>query len=53
VNANLQQLDPACEVAVVRDQSRPLRIRAAISNSLGFGGSNSCLAFRHPEEVIA
>jgi len=30
-----------------------MRIRAALSNSLGFGGSNSCLAFRHPEEVEA
>jgi 3-oxoacyl-[acyl-carrier-protein] synthase II len=51
VNANLVQPDPACDVALVRDESRPLRIRAALSNSLGFGGSNSCLAFRHPEEV--
>src|SRR6185369_15288918 len=53
VNANLAELDPTCDVALVRDQSRPLRIRAAISNSLGFGGSNSCLAFRHPAEVSA
>lgn len=52
VNANLAKPDPACEVALVRDQSRPLRIRAALSNSLGFGGSNSCLAFRNPEEVM-
>jgi 3-oxoacyl-[acyl-carrier-protein] synthase II len=51
VNANLAELDPACDVALVRDQSRPLRIRGALSNSFGFGGSNSCLAFRHPEEV--
>ena len=53
VNANLVEPDPTCNLALVRDQSRPLRIRAAISNSLGFGGSNSCLAFRHPEEVPA
>ena len=39
------------DVPLVRDQSRPMRIRSAISNSFGFGGSNSCLAFRHPEEV--
>jgi 3-oxoacyl-(acyl-carrier-protein) synthase len=51
VNANLVTLDPACDVALVRGQSQPLRIRAALSNSLGFGGSNSCLAFRHSEEV--
>jgi len=51
VNANLREPDPACDVPIVRDQSRPLRIRGVLSNSLGFGGSNSCLAFRHPEEV--
>jgi 3-oxoacyl-(acyl-carrier-protein) synthase len=51
VNANLTELDPSCDVNVVRGQSRPMRIRAALSNSLGFGGSNSCLTFRHPEEV--
>ena len=26
-------------------------MRLALSNSLGFGGSNSCLAFRNPEDV--
>jgi 3-oxoacyl-(acyl-carrier-protein) synthase len=51
VNANLVTLDPACDVAIVRGQSQSRHIRAALSNSLGFGGSNSCLAFRHPEEV--
>jgi hypothetical protein len=30
-----------------------MHIRAAISNSLGFGGSNSCLAFRHPGNARA
>lgn len=53
VSANLQQPDPDCNVNLVRGQSRHMRIRAALSNSLGFGGSNSCLAFRHPEEVEA
>ena len=52
-NANLQQLDPDCDVNVVRDVPRDQRIRLALSNSLGFGGSNSCLAFRHPEETAA
>jgi len=51
VNANLHQPDPDCDVNIVRGQSQPMRIRAAISNSLGFGGSNSCLAFRHPEAI--
>lgn len=51
VNANLTNLDPECDVNIVRDQSRPMRIRAAMSNSLGFGGSNSSLVFIHPDEV--
>lgn len=51
VNANLEQPDPECAVNLVRGAARPLRIRAALSNSLGFGGSNSCLTFRHPDEV--
>lgn len=53
VNANFATPDPACDVNLVRGESQPLRIRAALSNSLGFGGSNSCLAFRHPEEAPA
>jgi 3-oxoacyl-[acyl-carrier-protein] synthase II len=51
VSANLTQLDPECDVDIVRGESRRLAIRVALSNSLGFGGSNSCLAFRHPAEV--
>ena len=51
VNANHTQPDPDCAVNIVRGESRPMPIRAALSNSLGFGGSNSCLAFRHPDEV--
>ena len=51
VNANYTEPDPDCNVNLVLGASRPGRIRAALSNSLGFGGSNSCLAFRHPEEV--
>jgi 3-oxoacyl-(acyl-carrier-protein) synthase len=51
VNANLRTPDPECDVDIVRDQPRARRVRLALSNSLGFGGSNSCLAFRNPEEV--
>lgn len=50
-NANLTEPDPECDVRVVRGGSQKRRIRAALSNSLGFGGSNSCLVFRHPDEV--
>jgi 3-oxoacyl-(acyl-carrier-protein) synthase len=51
VNANLETPDPDCAVNIVRGKSQPKKIRAALSNSLGFGGSNSCLVFRNPEEV--
>jgi beta-ketoacyl-acyl-carrier-protein synthase II len=51
VNANLREPDPECDLDVVRGESRRRRVRIALSNSLGFGGSNSCLAFRNPEEV--
>ena len=51
VNANLKELDPECELNIVRGEPRPRSIKVAISNSLGFGGSNSCLALRNPEEV--
>ena len=53
VNANHTQPDPDCDVNLVRGVPRRMRIRAVLSNSLGFGGSNSSLAFRHPEEVPA
>ena len=51
LNANHLEPDSECNVNLVRGQSRPMRIRAALSNSFGFGGSNSCLAFRSPDEV--
>jgi 3-oxoacyl-(acyl-carrier-protein) synthase len=53
VNANLRELDPDCDVDVVRDAPRARRVHVALSNSLGFGGSNSCLAFRHPDDAEA
>ena len=51
VSANLREVDPDCDVDIVRDAPRQQRVRIALSNSLGFGGSNSCLAFRNPAEV--
>ena len=54
VNANLRDIDPDCaHLDIVRDVPRERRVRIALSNSLGFGGSNSCLAFRHPDETAA
>jgi 3-oxoacyl-(acyl-carrier-protein) synthase len=51
VNANLVHPDPLCNVKLVSSESRRISIRAALSNSLGFGGSNSSLIFRHPQDV--
>ncbi len=54
VNANLRTVDPDCEhLDIVRGAPRRGRVRAALSNSFGFGGSNSCLVFRHPDETEA
>jgi 3-oxoacyl-(acyl-carrier-protein) synthase len=48
INANLTQRDPDCDLAFVTEPlAKPCRV--ALSNSFGFGGSNSCLAFSHAE----
>ena len=51
VNANLRERDPECDLDFVCDQPRRRRIGVAVSNSFGFGGSNSCLVLRNPEDV--
>lgn len=48
---NLTTPDPECDLDYVTDQVRQLEVRAAVSNSFGFGGSNSCLVFKHAEEA--
>lgn len=47
--ANLTTPDPECDLDFVIDGPRKQAIDVAISNSFGFGGSNSCLAFTRPE----
>lgn len=42
--------DPDCNLDYVPNHGRPARIRAAISNSLGFGGHNATLVVRRWEE---
>jgi 3-oxoacyl-(acyl-carrier-protein) synthase len=51
VNANHESFDPECAVNLVLGESRPAPIRVALSNSFGFGGTNSSLVFRHPDAV--
>lgn len=46
-SAHCSSPDPACAVPLVRDVGREApELRAAISNSFAFGGSNAVLAFR-------
>jgi 3-oxoacyl-[acyl-carrier-protein] synthase II len=43
---NLDEPDPECDLCHVANQARPGRVRVAVSNSFGFGGSNTCLVLR-------
>ena len=43
---NLLEPDPACDLNYVPNQAVKADIDLCLSNSLGFGGHNACLAFR-------
>ena len=44
--ANYISPDPACDLDVIPNESRPGEVEAAISNSFAFGGLNAVLAFK-------
>jgi 3-oxoacyl-[acyl-carrier-protein] synthase II len=44
--ANLFRQDPQCDLDFVPLVARDMKLRAALSNSFGFGGTNATLAFR-------
>ena len=50
INANVRERDPDCDLNLVVAPTKR-RVRMTLSNSFGFGGSNSCVALRHPDEV--
>jgi 3-oxoacyl-[acyl-carrier-protein] synthase II len=43
---NLDEPDPECNLCHVPHHAREHRVRVAVSNSFGFGGSNTCLVLR-------
>ncbi|STX27782.1 3-oxoacyl-ACP synthase [Legionella beliardensis] len=47
--ANLKTPDSECNLDYVVDGPREKSLGVVLSNSFGFGGSNSCLLFKHPE----
>ena len=49
MTANLMTPDPECDLDFVTSGPREKALGAVLSNSFGFGGSNSCLLFKHPE----
>lgn len=46
-NINFREGDPALDLNIVANTSRPAEIRTVLSNSFGFGGTNASLILRH------
>lgn len=45
-NANFNEPDPECDVDVIANEAREVKVDAAVSNSFAFGGLNAVLVFR-------
>jgi 3-oxoacyl-[acyl-carrier-protein] synthase II len=48
--ANYEKPDPDCDLDYVPNQARRVRIRYALSNSFGFGGTNAALLMKRYED---
>lgn len=47
---NLHNPDPECDLDYVPNKARQATVNIAMSNSMGFGGHNTCLVFKRYEE---
>src|SRR5690606_20058477 len=47
---NYETPDPECDLDYVPNEARKMEVRAALSNSLGFGGHNATLIFKKFEK---
>ena len=47
---NYETPDPECDLDYTPNQARDIKIRYALSNSFGFGGTNAALLFKRYEE---